>query len=61
MDIPRGLYPFEGKRLELATSRHYDIGTTRRDLGYAPRVTTAEGMERLAAWYRERESSSRGE
>ncbi len=36
---------------QLATSHWYDIGDTRRDLGYQPRVSIAEGMERLAAWY----------
>jgi nucleoside-diphosphate-sugar epimerase len=36
---------------QLATSHWYDIAATRKDLGYAPRVGTAEGMERLArAW-----------
>jgi len=36
---------------QLATSHFYDLTATREDLGYAPRVSTAEGMERLAAWY----------
>lgn len=36
---------------QLATSHWYDITATREDLGYTPRVSTAEGMERLArAW-----------
>ena len=39
---------------QLATSHYYDITATREDLGYSPRVSTAEGMERLAAWYRAR-------
>lgn len=30
-----------------------DISRTRRDLGYAPDVTFAEGLERTLAWYRE--------
>jgi nucleoside-diphosphate-sugar epimerase len=36
---------------QLATSHHYDLGATREDLGWEPRVSTAEGLERLAAWY----------
>ena len=36
-----------------ALARHhwFDIGAARRDLGYTPRVSTAEGLERLAAWF----------
>jgi nucleoside-diphosphate-sugar epimerase len=34
---------------ELAKSHYYDIGAARRDFGYAPRVSTAEGLARLAA------------
>jgi nucleoside-diphosphate-sugar epimerase len=36
-----------------ALARHhwFDIGAARRDLGYAPRVSTADGLERLAAWF----------
>ncbi len=37
---------------QLSTSHHYDLTATREDLGYAPRVSTAQGMEKLAAWYR---------
>jgi nucleoside-diphosphate-sugar epimerase len=37
---------------QLATSHWYDLTATRRDLGWAPRVSTAEGMERLAAAHR---------
>jgi nucleoside-diphosphate-sugar epimerase len=36
----------------LAKAHWFDIGAARRDLGYTPRVSTAEGLERLAAWLR---------
>lgn len=32
---------------QLATSHYFDISRARQDLGYEPRVSTAEGMERL--------------
>jgi nucleoside-diphosphate-sugar epimerase len=35
---------------QLAKSHWYDISAARRDLGYETRVSTAEGMQRLAAW-----------
>lgn len=34
---------------QLATTHWYDMGPARRDFGYVPRVTVAEGLERLAA------------
>lgn len=37
---------------QLATSHYFDISRARRDFGYAPRVSTAEGMERLVAYLR---------
>jgi nucleoside-diphosphate-sugar epimerase len=37
---------------QLATSHWYDLTATREELGYRPWVSTAEGLERLAAWYR---------
>lgn len=38
---------------ELATSHWFDISAARRDLGYAPSVSTEEGLARLAAWLQE--------
>jgi nucleoside-diphosphate-sugar epimerase len=33
---------------QLSTSHYFDISRARRDFGYSPRVSTAEGMRRLA-------------
>jgi nucleoside-diphosphate-sugar epimerase len=38
---------------QLATSHWFDISAARRDLGYEPRVSTAEGMRRLGEWLRQ--------
>jgi nucleoside-diphosphate-sugar epimerase len=35
---------------QLATAHWFDLSAARRDLGYEPRVSIAEGMEQLAAW-----------
>lgn len=37
---------------QLATSHWFDISAARRDFGYQPRVSTAEGMQRLGDWLR---------
>ncbi len=35
---------------QLATSHYFDISAARRDFGYQPTVSTAEGMQRLGRW-----------
>ncbi|MDZ4659899.1 MAG: NAD-dependent epimerase/dehydratase family protein [Bythopirellula sp.] len=35
---------------QLASSHWFDISAARRDFGYEPRVSTAEGMHRLGEW-----------
>ncbi len=35
---------------QLSTSHWFDISAARRDFGYEPRISTAEGMRRLADW-----------
>jgi nucleoside-diphosphate-sugar epimerase len=37
---------------QIATSHWFDITAARRDFGYQPRVSTAEGMRRLGEWLR---------
>jgi nucleoside-diphosphate-sugar epimerase len=39
---------------QLATSHWFDIAAARRDFGYQPRVSTAEGMLRLGQWLRKK-------
>ncbi len=39
----------------LARSHWFDIRAARRDLGYEPSVSTAEGLRRLAAWLQHQE------
>jgi nucleoside-diphosphate-sugar epimerase len=36
---------------QLSTPHWYDISAARRDFGYVPRVSTAEGLRRLAQWW----------
>jgi nucleoside-diphosphate-sugar epimerase len=35
---------------QLATSHWYDLTAAKRDLGYTPQVTIAEGLSRLREW-----------
>ncbi len=37
---------------ELATSHWFDISKVKRDLGYAPVISTQEGLDRLQEWLR---------
>jgi nucleoside-diphosphate-sugar epimerase len=37
----------------LAKSHWFYISAARRDLGYVPRVSTADGMRQLGQWLRE--------
>jgi nucleoside-diphosphate-sugar epimerase len=37
---------------QLSTSHWFDIAAARNELGYQPRVSTAEGMQRLGQWLR---------
>jgi nucleoside-diphosphate-sugar epimerase len=39
---------------ELAKDHWFDLAAARRDLGYEPRVTMAEGTAELIVWYRSR-------
>lgn len=38
---------------QLAKSHYFDISAARRDFGYAPRVSLADGMSRLVGWLRQ--------
>lgn len=38
---------------QLSTSHWFDISAARRDFGYTPRISTTEGMQRLATWLRD--------
>jgi nucleoside-diphosphate-sugar epimerase len=38
---------------QLSTSHWFDISAARRDFGYTPSVSTAEGMRRLGEWLRQ--------
>jgi nucleoside-diphosphate-sugar epimerase len=38
---------------ELATSHWFNISAARKDLGYEPRVSIQDGLQRLEVWFRE--------
>jgi len=38
---------------QLATDHYFDITRAREDFGYCPRISTEEGMRRLAAWLKQ--------
>ena len=38
---------------QLSSAHWFDIGAARRDFGYRPKISTAEGMKRLGAWLAE--------
>lgn len=40
--------------LQLGTPHWFDIGASKRDLGFVPAVSIEEGMSRLATWLRDR-------
>ena len=42
---------------QLALPHYFDISAARRDFGYRPRVSAAEGMERLKKWLAEQQDS----
>jgi nucleoside-diphosphate-sugar epimerase len=45
---------------QLATAHWFDISAARRDLGYRPAISTAEGLLRVAQWWRSTGSASLG-
>jgi nucleoside-diphosphate-sugar epimerase len=42
---------------QLATSHWFDISAARRDFGYEPAISTADGMKRLGVWLRSAEKA----
>jgi len=44
---------------QLARSHWFSIDRARRDLGYEPRISTAEGMERLVKWLKTHDQLSK--
>jgi 2-alkyl-3-oxoalkanoate reductase len=45
---------------QLSTSHWFDLAAARRDFGYEPRVSTAEGLDRLRLWFRSDANAVRG-
>ncbi|MCP4720825.1 MAG: 3-beta hydroxysteroid dehydrogenase, partial [Desulfobacteraceae bacterium] len=45
---------------ELATSHWFNISRAKNDLGYAPAVSTREGLKRLKEWLTARGASHYG-
>jgi len=61
LELLYGVLPLRGEprmtrflAAQLARSHYFDITKARRDLGYSPRVSTAEGLERLVREFRKR-------
>ena len=44
---------------QLAKSHYFDIAKAQRDFGYSPRITTAEGLDRLVSFIRQTDTSAR--
>jgi 2-alkyl-3-oxoalkanoate reductase len=42
---------------QLSTPHWYDISAAKRDFGYVPQISTAEGLIRLKKWWQTRENS----
>jgi 2-alkyl-3-oxoalkanoate reductase len=42
---------------QLSTPHWYDISAAKRDFGYVPQISTAEGLVRLKKWWQTRENS----
>ncbi len=38
--------------MQLGRSHYFDISSAREHIGYVPRISTSEGMQRLANWFR---------
>ena len=43
--------------LELATAHWFDISAAKKDLGYQPVISTAEGLEKLSVWLKSTDQS----
>lgn len=42
---------------QLATDHWFDISAAKRDFGYKPTISTAEGMQRLGQWLRQKDGT----